>query len=343
MNRKRLIRFFSIALSLSLALCIFGCSTEDPEKKTLSSLSKVADGIYIMDCYTDYKVDEYLKAEITDVAGFDTWMTKNLTKGVPTGTISDIGCSSFIVNGTDGEHLFGRNYDMKNGDSLIIRTVPKDGYASIGIVDLRHVNLGTYAEYDINNVQDQPLLFAAPWCICDGINEKGLGTSVLELDQQHVVIDTEKDDLLLYSALRIILDTCANIDEAVALLEKYDMYSPRNNSYHIFLTDTSGRSVIAEWNKDGKLVVIEDTAAANFPLYRDDKTLDYGHRYAKIHRRIDQVDSMTAEEAMGVLEAVNQGTRWSAVYDLDNFTVDVCFNADYSVTYTYSGKPVNSK
>lgn len=338
MTIKRLtIRSASAVLALALGISASGCSKQDPEKETLGSLTKVSDGIYLIDCYSDYKVDEYLKAGITDVESFDIWMTDNLTHGVPTGDIPGMGCSSFIVSDDQGDHLFGRNYDSSNGDALIIRTAPADGYASIGIVDLKHVNLGTGGDYDINDESSRPLLFAAPWCICDGINEKGLGVSLLELSDKHVVNDTDKDDLLLYSSLRVILDKCANIDEALALLGKYDMYSPRSNSYHIFLTDTSGRSVIAEWTKEGIMTVREDTAVTNFPLYKDDPYLDYDHRYAKIHRRIDDVSSISPEEAMGVLEAVNRDTRWSAVYDLEKFTVTVCFGADYSVSYSYPG------
>ena len=338
MTIKRLtIRTASAALVLAMGLCASGCSGGDPEKKTISSLAKVSDGIYLIDCYSDYKVDAYLNAGITDVESFDIWMTANLTHGVPTGNIPDMACSSFIVSNPQGDHLFGRNYDLSEGDSLIIRTAPEGGYASIGIVDLKHVNLGVGGGYDIDDENSRVLLLAAPWCICDGINEKGLGVSLLELSEKHVVNDTEKDDLLLYSSVRVLLDKCANIDEAVALLSNYDMYSPRKNSYHIFLTDTSGRSVIAEWNDEGVPVTSEDTAVTNFPLYKDDPYLDYDHRYAKIHRRIDDVSSMSPNEAMGVLEAVNQDTRWSAVYDLEKFTVTVCFNADYSVSYSYSG------
>ena len=324
-------------LLFALSFCSSGCSQKDPVKRTLDSLTKVSDGIYMIDCYSDYKVDEYLKAGITDVSSFDIWMTENLTGGVPTGDIPDTGCSSFVVSDPQGDHLFGRNYDSSKGDALIIRTMPQNGYASIGIADLKHVNLGVGGDYDINDDKSKFLLFAAPWCICDGINEKGLGVSLLELSDKHVVNDTSKDDLLLYSALRVLLDKCATVEEAIDLLGNYDMYSPRSNSYHIFITDTSGRSVISEWTDGGEMVIVDDNAVTNYLLYLEDPYQDYDHRSAKIHRRIDDVSSMNVDEAMEVLEAVNQDTRWSAVYDLEKFTVDVCFSADYSKVYTYSG------
>lgn len=336
--RQSSIRAAAAALIFSAGVFSFGCTQKDPAKKNLASLTKVSDGIYTIDCYSDYKVDEYLKAGITNVQNYDIWMTENLTNGVPTGDIPDTGCSSFTVSDPQGDHLFGRNYDSSKGDALIIRTMPQDGYASIGIADLKHVNLGVGGDYDINDSNSQSLLFAAPWCICDGINEKGLGASLLELSNKHVVNDTSKDDLLLYSAIRVILDKCATVEEAVTLLGNYDMYSPRSNSYHIFITDKSGRSVIAEWTDEGEMVITDDNAVTNYPLYPADPYQDYDHRCAKIHRRIDDVSSMNVNEAMGVLEAVNHDTRWSAVYDLEKFTVDVCFSGDYSKTYSYSGK-----
>lgn len=341
---KKIIR--NIIASFLSAAMLAGCTAvspkEDPEKKTLDSLTKLGDGIYLMDCYTDYKVDEYLKANITDVTGLDTWLTKNLTHGVPTGDVPDMGCSSFAVNGTSGDHLFGRNYDMDSGDSLIIRTVPANGYASIGIVDLTHINMGYYGDYDINDEEAKPLLFAAPWCISDGINEKGLGISLLDVSDPHEVEDTSKDDLLIYSSLRIILDTCATVDEAVNVFNSYDMYSPRHHSYNVFITDKSGRSVIVEW-ADGTTYVIEDTAVTNFQLCRNRPSLDGDQRYAKIHNRIDDAASMTSEDAMGVLKFVSRDTRWSAVYNLEKFSVDICFNGDYSKTYTHEGIRTSDK
>ncbi len=271
---KKIIR--NIIASFLSAAMLAGCTAvspkEDPEKKTLDSLTKLGDGIYLMDCYTDYKVDEYLKANITDVTGLDTWLTKNLTHGVPTGDVPDMGCSSFAVNGTSGDHLFGRNYDMDSGDSLIIRTVPANGYSS----------------------------------------------------------------------LRIILDTCATVDEAVNVFNSYDMYSPRHHSYNVFITDKSGRSVIVEW-ADGTTYVIEDTAVTNFQLCRNRPSLDGDQRYAKIHNRIDDAASMTSEDAMGVLKFVSRDTRWSAVYNLEKFSVDICFNGDYSKTYTHEGIRTSDK
>ena len=347
-------KFIMILSALTLSSLLLGCSpasnaseastseiasqvaAEDPEAKTLDSLTKLADRIYLLDSYTDHKVDEYLAENIKDVVSFDIWMTNNLTHGVPTGDIPDMGCSSFSVLDPSGNHLFGRNYDMPYpADSLIIRTHPSEGYSSIGIVDMLHINLGEHCDYSIEDEESMSLLFAAPWCICDGINEKGLGISVLELDNKHVVNDTSKPDLLMYSASRVILDKCASVEEAISLLGEYDIYSPRTNSYHFFVTDTSGRSVILEWI-DGEMTVVEGPAVTNFLMTTGGSDPD--QRRTKIERNLNATDSMTTEDAMATLELVSRQTRWSAIYNLEDFSVNVCFNEDYENTYTYSGK-----
>lgn len=349
---KRILYFMTGAVIISLFVAGCGSTSDEgtsevaavegeqtqitPEQKTLDSLTKLSDGVYMMDCYTDYKLDDYLAANITDVEQFDIWMTQNLTEGIPTGDIPDMGCSSFAVTDNLGNHLFGRNYDMTSGESMIIRTVPENGYKSIGIVDLMHINIGNHGQYSLEDEQAKSLLFAAPWCICDGINEKGLGVSLLELSDKHVVEDTEKENLLIYSVLRVILDRCTSVEEAIELLKSYDMYSPRPNTYHVFLTDTSGRAVVVEW-ADNETFCIEDTAATNFALYKERTTFTGDPRYIKIHNKIETADCMTMQESMSLLDEVHQRTRWSAVYNLDKFSVDVCFNEDYSKCFSYSG------
>lgn len=44
-----------------------------------------------------------------------------------------------------------------------------------------------------------------------------------------------------------------------------------------------------------------------------------------------------AEEAMALLKKVTEhgANRWSAVYDLEKFSVEVCFNEDFSKSYAY--------
>ena len=84
------------------------------------------------------------------------------------------------------------------------------------------------------------------------------------------------------------------------------------------------------------MCVVKGNAVTNFLLLPEGSDPD--QRRTKIERSLDSADSMTSEEAMAVLELVNRQTRWSAVYNLEKFPVDVCFNADYSNTINCSGE-----
>ena len=46
------------------------------------------------------------------------------------------GCSTISIQNTDGGYLFGRNFDWRNCDALIVASYPKDGYASISTVNV---------------------------------------------------------------------------------------------------------------------------------------------------------------------------------------------------------------
>ncbi len=293
-----------------------------------------------MDNYTDYRLDEFLSANINDVDKFDAWLTDNLTDGVPTASDRNYGCSCFITKDPEGNTLYARNYDEDNIGSLVLRNYPEEGYVSIGIVDLFHLNIGKTCDYTMDSEEARSLLLAAPYGICDGMNEKGLAVSVLSLNDPIVVNDSSKDDLLLYACPRVLLDKCADVDEAITFLSGYDMYSPsEHHSYHLFIADNTGKSVIVEWI-DGHMQVVDGNAVANFILYDVEDTLqyDYDHRYLTMQNQLKDHPAYTIPEAMSLLSMLKQlgYSRWSAVYNLDKISLDVCFDSDFETTYSFA-------
>ncbi len=341
--------FIVIVLAIVIALVAFTGKNEpkemaeqmqDPKEQTLASLEEIGENLYRMDNYTDYKLDVFLSANINDVDQFDAWLTDNLTGGVPTSGDRGYGCSCFVTKDADGNTLYGRNYHEDNTGSLVLRNFPKEGYASIGIVDLYHLNLGKSCDYTMDSEEAKSLLLAAPFGICDGMNEKGLAVSVLSVDDPMVVNDSSKNDLLLYACPRVVLDTCADVEQALDFLSGYDMYSPSpRHSYHLFIADASGRSVIVEWI-DGQMQVVDGNAVANFILYDVEDTLkyDYDHRYLTMQNQLKDHPTYTTEEAMNLLSMLKQlgYSRWSAVYNLDQGSLDVCFDSDFETTYSFA-------
>ena len=140
-------------------------------------------------------------------------------------------------------------------------------------------------------------------------------------------------------AIRGILDTCTSVDEALSLLESYDIHSDLGN-YHLFITDRSGRYVVVEW-LDNEMVVTEYPYCTNSVIapgmYYD--MGDPDDRITTIDENLGPSLIATEQEAMDILDKVHnkQGlTEWSCVYNLDDFTVSICLDADFGTTYTFS-------
>lgn len=47
--------------------------------------------------------------------------------------------------------------------------------------------------------------------------------------------------------LRMILDYAGSVEEAVALVEQYDLHDSANTSFHYMVADSTGKSAILEW------------------------------------------------------------------------------------------------
>lgn len=315
----------------------------DTDKKTEEnvrveqSFTKLDEGVYSLEYTDDYKLEEFISANIKDVESFDKWLTDNLTNGVPTESGSaETACSCFFTEDSEGKHILGRNYDMLSDGGVMVHTKPESGYESIAIADISHMNLGEHSDYSMDSDEAKSLLNASPYCISDGLNEKGLSVSLLTIDTQHTPEDTDKGDMLIYSSMRAVLDKCADVDEAVKFLEGYGMFSPGNHSYHLFLNDKGGNSAVIEWAQ-GETYVVSGSVATNIMLNNCDNPEEEDYRYAKLFKRINDGTDMSKEDATLLLADVSQrkATAWSAVYDLDNFKVEACFDTNYKQVYTF--------
>lgn len=178
-----------------------------------------------------------------------------------------------------------------------------------------------------------------PYVVVDGMNEAGVGAGILQINIDETHQDNGKPDLLVFCAVRGILDTCASVDEALELLDSYDIHSGLGYDYHLFITDRSGRYVVVEW-LGGEMVVVEHLCCTNSVVapgeYYDMGTPD--GRLGTIEECLGTERVVTPEEAMAILEEVrnDQGyTEWSCVYNLDDFTVSICLDADYETVYTF--------
>ena len=321
------------AAILIAAVCLALIARKDIS--TMLSLKEYAPGIYTMRIDSDYKLDKILEDGPYDENSVARWVSENMFWNIPIGLdISDFGCCSFACTDPSGNHLFGRNYDYKRTDALIFYTEPENGYASIAVTDLAIVNMaGDSKRHEPDSLYGRAFLRAAPLLTSDGINEAGLGVSMLSLDYTDMSQNTGKTPLYLPVAQRAILEKCASVDEAIALLGNYDIKTMVGRSFHIFITDKTGRSVVAEWI-DGELKIVESKQVTNFFMSAPER--EQCDRYDTIVKRLaDKNGVLNSGEAMTLLMDASQNyktnkTEWSCVYDLDNFKLYFVSDRDTS-------------
>lgn len=340
---KTIIIGFAGVLILSIGITVFAFRKEIA---TVASLKEYSEGVYSLKCTSDYKLDEALEANITSENELLDWASDEIYHGLPISMKENLfGCSAFAVTDNEGNHLMGRNTDYPEADCLMIYCDPEDGYDSIGMVDLRIVNIGnTDGMVQPMSAAGRIATLAMPYMIVEGMNEAGFGVSILQLEHDDIHQDTGRNDILLNVAVRAVLDKCATVDEAIAFLDQYDMNTMLGATFHLFMTDKTGKSVVVEWLGDN-MYVTENPAITNYII---SDTSFYGEeegdgRYEILMADLEACSCVaSSEEAMGFLEDVgydnrgnsNIGTEWSSVYDLDNFTVTMCFDVNYDAPVT---------
>lgn len=316
------------------------------ELNTLRSLEQVGDAhLFTMDYTGDYALDDFLETGASSDAELVSYLTRQLLKGIPMNfDLPDLGCSTYSAQLEDGTPIFGRNFDMYDSPALLVTTRPENGYASISMVNLAYI--GYSSEKLPTSLKNSIMTLAAPYVPLDGVNEKGLCVGVLLIDTEPTHQQTDKVDITTTSAIRMLLDKAATVEEAVALLEQYDMHASANSCYHFHIADAQGGSVVVEY-VDHVMNVVESKAATNFLLTPGDYDFGAGQdRYATLMDTLHETGGILADSsaAMALLQSVSQqpqegkrsSTQWSCVYDQSRATVDIVMNMDYDTVYSFS-------
>lgn len=337
------------SLALVLVISITGGIVFRKEIATMASIKEYAPGMYVCNIQNDYKLDEMLSSDIKDSDSLISVLSKKLMGGLSLPIDAHrFGCSSFSCINDQGSHLLCRNYDYLDTDGMIIYSNREGAYASIAVCDLQWAR---FAGEDSIAKPDSllgrfVLRGAAPYMSVDGMNDQGLGISILSLDYSENRPDTDKTDTIIILAIRGILDKCATVDEAVAFLSSYDVHSMFDKDNHLFITDKSGKSVVAEWVND-ELTVTEINCVTNYCIATHE--YDEERRFVTLKTKLDEAKGvLTLDEALDLLNAASQDsensvqTEWSCVYDLDHFVLYIYNDRDrdnyYIITFPESFK-----
>lgn len=312
--------------------------------RTMMTVHKVSDGLYTMknlECTNTKGMMDSGAKSVDELLG---WILNRHLYGAP--NLFDknnfgFGCAAFAAVTADGDHLLGRNFDYTETDTILVHSHPEGAYESIGIADLGVLGVGQEASVNPDSPLGRLIMIITPYMVVDGMNEKGVGAGILQISIDETHQDNGKPDLLIYCAIRAILDNCASVDEALKLLDTYDIHSDLETTYHLFITDRSGRYVVVEW-LDGKMVTVEHPCCTN-SVIAPGKYYGKGEtdgRLSTIEKELGSKREVTEQEAMAILEKVKnkQLTEWSCVYNLDELTVSICLDNDFSKVYTFKMK-----
>lgn len=295
----------------------------------------------------DDKLDEFLEqggaSSDADVMEF---LTKYLLSGKSVLEFLGgmFGCSTLSAKSTDGSYLFGRNFDWESCQALVVSAEPEKGYASISTVNMDFIQAG--AGLDMEQLPDEIKTKAALYAPLDGMNEKGLCVSVNMIeDSATIEQDTEKTDITTTTAVRLLLDRAADVDDAVALLRQYDLHASMGMMVHFAIADAKGHSVAVEY-VDNEMVVTDTPVVTNFYLAEGKKhgigTKQSHTRYEILMEKLKQNNTMDMQDVRDALDRVSkdnfgefESTEWSIVFHQGSGTVQYYHQENYEKAYTF--------
>ena len=315
---------------------------------SMMSIRHVGDDLYTMNFQQDYHLDKALAANIRNEEELVRFICDDMFFGYQIdANLQKYSCSAFITPTPDGKYLAGRNFGLGGSDSLCLYTHPQGSYASVSTVSTDMLSVGAGNELAVTDVWGRAALLAAPYIGVDGMNEKGLTTALLDLEQPATHMDTGKPDLPVTVAVRLVLDRAATVDEAVDLLGQYDIHTGHGKTQHMFLADANGDAAVVEWHRN-EMKVVKSPVCTNFRMSQ--KVLNgvftgECDRFDLLDSALKEKPRNTAEDSMKLLEAVKQDypeigihTEWSAVFHLTDFTLDYAVDMNYNRIYHLNPK-----
>lgn len=349
------------ALSILLmALAISSCKSNN-FFEAMDSITKIGDNAFYMEFKGDDGVDAFLAhggvSNNEELVVIDSEFISNGIKSafVPSFPAKKGACSELCTNNSNGERVIGRNFDWNSCDVLTLKIEPSNGYKSISTVNINFIGLPYGTQF--KSFKEKMYALAAIMTPMDGINEKGLTIAInaagdAEVPEQ----DTDKPDLTYSTAVRVILDKAANVEEALDILSQYDMHAESAKAdevfaFHFIIADASGRNVCVEWVKD-KMVVTETNIMTNHYLCEEkrDATL-YGTGDCNSFERFGKLSDADATwngcmpesaltDAMASIAPAASGdfggTQWTAIYNMHTLSGTWYYHRSFDAPFTVS-------
>lgn len=275
----------------------------------------------------DYDLDTLLKHGAGSPASLalHALRTKELRSFTLPSGFPHFSCTSFHACTPAGSQILSHNYDTVPGSTVVVYTDPDSGYKSMALLRCDDTTA------DATDEKQQRKFRLAPFFCVSGINEMGVAVTLLSTESRPTRQSGRKKQLFPSLALRAILDTCATIEDALSLLDRYALQDISHDACHFHLTDPTGDSVIVEYVKNRMEIIRQEgpfQCSSGFFI-----TEDGDNRHAEGCDRVQKLtESLTpANGKLTALSAIellvrcrvfaadkNQlpiRTQWSAVFD----------------------------
>ncbi len=298
----------------------------------------------------DYGFDDFLAQGGASSDGeVIQYLANNLLSDLNLGDLLGgiFGCSTIAVQSPEGDALFGRNFDWKNCEAMVVESHPENGYASLSTVNMDFITQnvsGGMVGMALN--LDEVKTIAALYAPLDGMNEAGLAVSVNMIqDSAAIEQNTEKPDITTTTAIRLLLDKAGNVEEALELLGQYDLHGSMGMMIHFAIADSTGRSVAVEY-VDNEMIITETPVLTNFYLTEGEKqgigTQQSHERYDILLNQLEKTPQMRMENVRDALDSVSkdnfgefESTEWSIVMNLSTGEARYYHRENYSQNYTF--------
>ena len=375
--KKLILWIIGILAALILAVaCIWG-----GEISSVSTVKSVGDNPYLyqMEYKAAYDLDDVISKDIDTNGELLDYVIGRIGKGIPikmksaqvadeNGEMETFNCTSFQAAKADGDGFwYCRNYDYFKNPTMVTFSHPKKGYSSIAVSDMSHFG------YSLEKLPDSFIsslsCLASIYAPVDGINEKGLCTSIMALPKQASQQETEKHNVGTTIIMRLWLDRCATVQEALDLAASLDIRHDEavGSGYHYMVADANGDCAVLEFDKeDGwKSMIVRKEEGKNYMLVTNHllspkyftTTPDpaVGNPHSRSWWRYETADAylsghdgiLTLEQAQECLAQVHwkdlvwengtvEDTQYSNVYDQKAITLDLRNWNDYDKTVHFS-------
>ena len=314
-----------------------------------NSITELEPGLFAVRYDGDYSFDEFLeKGGASSDREVVQYLAENLIGELGLDFLGNIfGCSTITANSPEGGVLFGRNFDWNACEAMVVEARPENGYASLSTVNMDFITMGAGGMMETALKLDQVRTLAALYAPLDGMNEKGLVVSVNMIqDNADLSQNTGKPGITTTTAVRLLLDKAATVEEALELLRQHDFHASMGLVVHLALADAAGRRVVVEYIGN-EMSVIETPVVTNFYLTPGEKygigTNQSHTRYEILTGLLAEQDSFTQEDIRDALSSVSKGnfgefesTEWSIVFDLTAKTARYYHRENYENSWLFA-------